>query len=66
MISHSYDICLNPFKLCWDHEDDAYARICFEEIMSTLIFEQILIPWIEMCSWGKTRPPKFSDKEEFD
>jgi hypothetical protein len=25
MISLTYDVCLNPFKLHWDHEDEAYA-----------------------------------------
>jgi hypothetical protein len=37
-------ICLNPFKLHWDREDEAYARVCFQAITSTLIFEHILIP----------------------
>ena len=45
-ISHSYDIRLNPLKLHWDREDEAYARVHFEAILSTLIFEHILIPWI--------------------
>jgi hypothetical protein len=57
-ISHSYDVCLNPFKLHWDHEDEAYARVCFEAIPSTLIFEHILIPWITPPHWEAFGPPK--------
>jgi hypothetical protein len=53
MISHSYDVHLNPFKLCWDHEDEAYACVHFEAIPSTLIFEQNLIPWISSEDWIK-------------
>jgi hypothetical protein len=44
MISYSYDVCLDSFKLHWDCEDEAYARVRFEEIPSTFIFEQNLIP----------------------
>jgi hypothetical protein len=46
MISRSYNVSLNPFKLCWVHEDEVYARVHFEVIMRTLIFEKNLIPWI--------------------
>jgi hypothetical protein len=55
MISHSYDVFLNPFKLCWDREDEAYIRVYFEAIPRTLIFEHILIPWIRITfnrSWA--------------
>jgi hypothetical protein len=45
-ISHSYGVRLNPFKLCWVREDEAYTHACFEAIMRTLIFEQNVIPWI--------------------
>jgi hypothetical protein len=46
-ISHSHDVCLNSFKLCSYHEDEAYIHVCFEAIPSTFIFEHILIPWIK-------------------
>jgi hypothetical protein len=38
MISLTPDVCLNPNKLCWVHNDEAYAPIRFEVILSTLIF----------------------------
>jgi hypothetical protein len=57
-ISHSYDICLNPFKLRWDREDEAYTRLRFEAILSTLIFEKNLIPWITPLHWEAFGPPK--------
>jgi hypothetical protein len=37
---------LNPNKLRWVRDDEAYAPIRFEAIPSTLNFEQNLIPWI--------------------
>jgi hypothetical protein len=43
MISHSSDVCLNPFELRWVREDEAYTPVHFEAILSTLIFEQNLI-----------------------
>jgi hypothetical protein len=46
MISCSYDVRLSPFKLCWVHNNEAYAHVHFEGIPSTFIFEQNLIPWI--------------------
>jgi hypothetical protein len=58
MISHSYDICLNPFKLCWDREDKAYTCVHFEAIPRTFIFEQNLIPWITPPHWEAFGPPK--------
>jgi hypothetical protein len=38
VISFTYDVCLSPFKLRWVHIDEAYAHVCFESILSTLIF----------------------------
>jgi hypothetical protein len=38
VISFTYSVCLSPFKLRWVHNDEAYAHIRFEAIMSTLIF----------------------------
>jgi hypothetical protein len=57
VISLAYNICLNPFKLCWDREDNAYARVRFQAIPSTLIFEHIFDPLDQQCmAWqGKTR-----------
>jgi hypothetical protein len=46
VISHSSDVCLNPFELHWVRDDEAYAPVRFEAILSTLNFEQNLIPWI--------------------
>jgi hypothetical protein len=57
-ISHSYDIHLNPFQLNWDLEDETYAHVYFEAIPITLIFEQILIPWITPPHWEAFGPPK--------
>jgi hypothetical protein len=45
MISHSFDVRLNPFELRWVREDEAYAPICFEAIPSTLIFGLNFDPW---------------------
>jgi hypothetical protein len=45
MISHSSDVRLNPFKVRWVHEDEAYAPICFEAISNTLIFGLNFDPW---------------------
>jgi hypothetical protein len=47
MISFSYDIRLSPFKLCWFCNDEVYAHICFEVILSTLIFRP---SWIHFGS----------------
>jgi hypothetical protein len=57
-ISLAYNVCLNPLKLHWDHVDRVYARVCFQEILSTLIFEHILIPWITRPHWEAFGPPK--------
>jgi hypothetical protein len=43
-ISHSSDVRLNPFELRWVRDDEAYAPVRFETILSTLNFEQNLIP----------------------
>jgi hypothetical protein len=43
-ISLSSDVYLNPNELRWVREDEAYAPIQFEAILSTLNFEQNLIP----------------------
>jgi hypothetical protein len=46
VISHSYNVYLNPFELRWVCEVKAYSPIRFEEILSTFNFDQNLIPWI--------------------
>jgi hypothetical protein len=38
--------------------DEAYVPIRFEAILSTLHFEQNLIPWITPPHWEDFRPPK--------
>jgi hypothetical protein len=45
-ISLSSDVRLNPNELCWVRDEETYAPVRFEAIMSTLNFEQNLIPWI--------------------
>jgi hypothetical protein len=57
-ISLSSDVCLNPNKLRWVHENKAYAPVRFEAIPSTLNFEQNLIPWITPPHWKAFGPPK--------
>jgi hypothetical protein len=37
-ISGAYDVRLSPFKLHWVRINEAYAHVCFEAIMRTLIF----------------------------
>jgi hypothetical protein len=58
MISHSFDVRLNPFELLWVRDDEAYALVRFEAILSTLNFEQNLIPWITPPQWKDFGPPK--------
>jgi hypothetical protein len=36
-----HTLCLSQFKLCWVRIDEAYAHICFESIMRTLIFRPL-------------------------
>jgi hypothetical protein len=57
-ISLSSDVHLNPNKLCWVRDDEAYAPVRFEAILSTLNFEQNLIPWITPPHWKAFGPPK--------
>jgi hypothetical protein len=58
MISLALDVCLNPNELCWVHNDEAYFLVRFEAILSTLNFEQNLIPWITPPHWKAFGPPK--------
>jgi hypothetical protein len=58
VISHSYSVCLNPFKVRWVRDDEAYVPVHFEAILSTLNFEQNLIPWITPPHWEAFGPPK--------
>jgi hypothetical protein len=58
VISLSPDVHLNPNKLCWVHNDEAYAPVRFEAIPSTLNFEQNLIPWITPPHWKDFGPLK--------
>jgi hypothetical protein len=46
VISLSPDVNLNPNELRWVCNDEAYAPVRFEAILSTLNFEQNLIRWI--------------------
>jgi hypothetical protein len=48
VISFAYGVCLSPFKLCWVRNDEAYAHVCFEVILSTLIFRP---SWTHFGSW---------------
>jgi hypothetical protein len=57
-ISPSYSVCLNPFEVCWVRDDEAYVPVRFEVILSTLNFEQNLIPWITPPHWKAFGPPK--------
>jgi hypothetical protein len=45
-ISPSYSVCLKPFKVSWVRDNEAYTPVHFEASLSTLNFEQNLIPWI--------------------
>jgi hypothetical protein len=44
MISLTPDVHLNPNKLRWVRNDEAYALVRFEVILSTLNFEQKFDP----------------------
>jgi hypothetical protein len=57
-ISLSFDVRLNPNKLRWVCDDEAYALVQFEVILSTLNFEQNLIPCITPPHWKAFGPPK--------
>jgi hypothetical protein len=48
VISLSSDVRLNPNELRWVRDDEAYAPVRFEAILSTLNFEKNLIPWITL------------------
>jgi hypothetical protein len=49
-ISLAPDVRLNRNELRWVCNDEAYAPVRFEVILSTLNFEQNLIPWISFSS----------------
>jgi hypothetical protein len=50
-ISRSYSVHLNPFEVRWVRDNEAYVPVHFEAILSTLNFEQNLIPWITPPHW---------------
>jgi hypothetical protein len=58
-ISLAPDVRLNPNELRWIHNDETYAPIRFEAILSTLNFEQNSIPWITPPHWKAFGPPKY-------